>query len=67
MKAQQAPVRISEDGKPVAVVLSAIDYEQIELIKQRYLTAAIQEGLDDLATGNTYPGKVVFNTFMQRV
>ncbi|MEM6405030.1 MAG: type II toxin-antitoxin system Phd/YefM family antitoxin [Pseudomonadota bacterium] len=67
MKVQQSPVSISENGKPVAVIVSAIEYEQIEFIKQRYLKAAIQEGMNDLATGNVYPGSIVFDELMQQV
>jgi prevent-host-death family protein len=67
MKVQQAPIGINENGKPIAVVVSAMEYEQIERIKQRNLEAAIQESMDDLATGNTYPGNAVFDELMQQI
>ena len=67
IKAQQSPVGINKNGKPVAVVVSAVEYEQIELMKERYLKAAIQEGLDDLEAGNVRPGSTVFAELRKQI
>lgn len=67
IKAQQSPVGINKNGKPVAVVVSAVEYEQIELMKERYLKAAIQEGLDDLEAGNVRPGSAVFAELRKQI
>lgn len=67
VKAQQSPVGISENGKPVAVVVSAVEYEQIELMKERYLKTAIQEGFDDLEAGNVRSGSEAFAQLRKQI
>ena len=67
LKAQQAPVGINKNGKPVAVIMSMVEYEQIELMKEQYLKAAIQEGLEDLEAGNMRPGKAVFTALKKQI
>ena len=67
MKAQQSQVSINNSGKPVAMVISAVEYEQIELLKERYLKASIQEGLDDLAAGNMFDGSTAFADLKQQI
>jgi len=37
LKAQREPVQISRNGKPVAVVISAEEYQAIEAMKQQFL------------------------------
>ena len=37
LKVQRAPVQISRNGKPVAVLLSVEDYQALEAIKLRLL------------------------------
>jgi prevent-host-death family protein len=38
LKAQKAPVRINKNGKPVAVVVSATEYEQLEALREAHLS-----------------------------
>ncbi len=45
IKAQRAPVQINKIGKPVAVVISAEDYESMESLKLRLVQARAQQGL----------------------
>ncbi len=45
IKAQRAPVQINKNGKPVAVVISAEDYESMESLKLRLVQARAQQGL----------------------
>jgi len=61
IKAQREPVGINKNGKPVAVLVSAVDYQEIERMKEHYLKAAIQEGLADIEAGNVQVGQDVFN------
>ncbi len=61
MKAQREPVGINKNGKPIAVLVSAVEYQEIERMKQAYLRSAIQEGLDDLEAGHVQSGKDVFD------
>lgn len=61
MKAQREPVGINKNGKPIAVLVSAVEYQEIERMKEAYLRSAIQEGLDDLEAGHVQSGKDVFD------
>jgi prevent-host-death family protein len=54
MEAQRAPVTIEKNGKPVAVLLSFEEHEQIELAKLEWLKAAIAEADVDVAAGRVY-------------
>lgn len=40
LKAQRAPVQINRNGKPVAVVMSAEDYQHFEAMKLQRLLAS---------------------------
>jgi len=67
MKAQQEPVGINKNGKPIAVFVSAIEYQEIEMMKQRYLKLAIQEGIADLDAGNVQPGNDAFDDVRKHI
>ena len=67
MKAQRGPVSINKNGKPIAVLVSAIEYQVIEMMKQSYLKSAIQEGLADLEAGNVQPGKDAFDDVRKHI
>jgi len=67
LKAQQSPIGINKNGKPVAVVISATEYDQIQLMKQQYLNTAIAEGLDDISNGRLHSGKTVFDELRKTI
>jgi len=48
IKAQLGPVGINRNGKPVAVIISATEYAQLEALKKEHLKLAIQDGIADL-------------------
>lgn len=52
LKAPREPVQISRNGKPVAVVISVEDYEQMEAMKLQRLKANIQRARNDVDAGN---------------
>ncbi len=54
LKAQQAPVGIDKNGKPVAVVLSADAYEEMAALNRQYLEQAIEQGVADVQSGRVY-------------
>ncbi len=54
LKAQQSPVGIDKNGKPVAVVLSADAYEEMAALNRQYLERAIQQGVADVENGRVY-------------
>ena len=67
LRVQKEPVGINRNGKPVAVVLSARDYEYIEQLRSDWLKAEIQKGMDDIASGNVIDGEIVFANLRQQV
>ena len=66
IKAQRGPVRINKNGKPIAVMVSAAEYEQLEALKEQQLKAAIKEGLADLQAGKVVDGKTVMDKLRKR-
>ena len=67
LKVQSAPVGINKNGKPVAVILSYIEYEQLAAHKAAQLKAQIQQGIEDLAAGRISSGSAVLERLRQRV
>ncbi len=57
IKAQRAPVHINRNGKPIAVVLSAEDYESIETLKSRLLQLRTEQAKADIESGEVVDGE----------
>ena len=66
LKAQREPVQITRNGKPVAVVVSAEDYEQIETMKLQLLQMKIQRSQHDMAIGNAVDGETFFSELLEQ-
>jgi len=59
LKAQQAPIQINKNGKPVAVVISINEYEHMEalklsVLKARVEAARVQIGRKGAADGESF-------------
>ncbi|MCB1752147.1 MAG: type II toxin-antitoxin system Phd/YefM family antitoxin [Gammaproteobacteria bacterium] len=67
INAQHGPVGINRNGKPVAVVISASEYAQLEALKEAYLKQSIEEGIADLRAGKVSNGKSVIDKLRKRV
>jgi prevent-host-death family protein len=67
LKAQSAPVTINKNGKPVAVVVSFTEYEQLEACKEAQLKAAIQIGIADIAAGRVASSEDVIKRLRNRI
>ncbi len=67
IKAQHGPVRINRNGKPIAVVISAAEYAQLETLKEEHLKDAIRDGIADLQAGKIADGKTVMDKLRKRV
>lgn len=67
IKAQRGPVGINKNGKPVAVVISAAEYTELQALKEEHLKEAIQGGIADLRTGKVTDGKTVMDKLRKRV
>ena len=64
--AQHGPVGINLNGKPVAVVISASEYAQLEALKEAHLKQSIEEGIADLRAGKVSDGKSVLDKVRKR-
>lgn len=67
LKAQKEPVFINKNGKPVAVMLSAADYEALSALKEASLKKELQIGLDDLKAGRVLEGSAAMERLRKRV
>lgn len=67
LKAQSAPVRINKNGKPVAVVVSAADYRELDAMREEWLKVELQKGIDSLRLGRVTDGEVVINRLRKRL
>lgn len=61
IKAQRAPIQINKNGKPVAVVISAEEYESIEVLKLRLLKLRAMQARADIEAGNLIEGESFFD------
>lgn len=67
LKAQKAPVGINRNGKPVAVMISALEFEELQTLKQDALKRELQKGMDSLEKGKVVEGDKVINALRKRV
>ena len=61
IKAQRAPIQINKNGKPVAVVVSAEDYESMEALKLRLIQARARQAEAAIEAGNLVDGEAFFD------
>lgn len=64
LKAQRAPIQISKNGKPVAVVISTDEYAQLEALKLRVLQARAVQAKADIAAGKLVEGETFFDDLL---
>jgi len=67
LKVQHSPVGINKNGKPVAVVISAAEYEELNALKEQWLKVELQKGMEDLKAGRIKNGEEVFNNLRKRI
>lgn len=65
--AQREPVTIEKHGCPVAVMVSARDYKELEALKFGALRAEIRKGLHDIGTSRTVDGDTAFKDLRKRL
>ena len=56
LKAQKGPVGINRNGKPVAVMVSAETFDDLQAVQR----AALQQAIADIKAGNIVDGDEVF-------
>ncbi len=67
IKAQHGPVRINKNGKPVAVLVSASEFTQLQAYRERCLQQEIAEGIADLDAGRVIDGDDVIAELRTRL
>lgn len=67
LKVQQEPVWITRHDKPVAVVMSAKEYQEILALKERVLKMELEKGFDSLKAGKVIDGQDAINKLMQTI
>ena len=67
LKAQKGPVGINKNGKPVAVMVSATDYAEMETLKHTLIRQEIQKGLADIDAGRVISGPEVLQSLRSQV
>ena len=67
LKGQKEPIGINRNGKPVAVMMSALEFEQLQALKEDYLKKELQKGMASLETGNVIDSKTVVNALRKRI
>ena len=61
LKAQQAPIQINKNGKPVAVVLSINEHQANEELKLRFLQMRAIQAKSDISNYHTTDGESFLN------
>ncbi len=66
IKAQRAPVGINKNGKPIAVMLSASAYAEVEEMKRFFLQQEIDKGIADIQASRVSDGQDVHARLRRR-
>ncbi|WP_387489516.1 type II toxin-antitoxin system Phd/YefM family antitoxin [Photorhabdus sp. RM96S] len=61
LRAQRAPIQINKNGKPIAVVLSIDEYENIEALKIQLLKSRAIQAKADIEEDNLVDGEAFFD------
>ncbi|MGK2927455.1 MAG: type II toxin-antitoxin system Phd/YefM family antitoxin [Lysobacterales bacterium] len=67
IKAQQGPIGINKNGKPVAVMVSARAYAELQAFREQVLQQEIAAGIADIKAGRISEGKDVMQRLRKRV
>lgn len=64
LMAQREPVQINRNGKPVAVVISAQEYAEIDALKRQLLQAKLERAKQDIDHDRLTDGDDYFRQLM---
>ena len=67
LKAQKGPIGINKNGKPVAVMVSAETFDELQAVHRAALQKAIDDGMADIKAGNIVDGDEVFSRLRKQV
>ena len=61
LKVQKSPITINKNGKPVAVIQSIEDYNEVNEMKKNLLKIRYKRALEEIEKNNTVDGERLFN------
>jgi len=67
LKTQRGPVGINKNGKPVAVMVSAIEYAEMVGLRKKLLQHELDIGLNDIQAGRVKDGNEVMQSLRNKV
>lgn len=67
LKAQHEPVAINRNGKPIAVMVSAVEYEQLTAFKEACLKSELAKGMASFKKGKLLDGEEVFKEIEESI
>ena len=67
LKTQRGPVGINKNGKPVAVMVSAIEYAEMAGLRKKLLQQELDIGLNDIQAGRVRDGNEVMQGLRNKV
>ena len=67
LKAQKGAVGINKNGKPVAVMVSAETFDELQAVQRAALQQAIDDGMADIKAGNIVAGDEVFSRLRKQI
>lgn len=65
LKAQRSPVQINKNGKPVAVVVSMEEYQELENMKQAMLQVRYEQAKEEISAGKVVDGVAFMQELIQ--
>ena len=67
LKDQKGPVGINRNSKPVAVMVSAETFDELQAVQRAALQQAIDDGMADIKAGNIVAGDEVFSRLRKQI
>lgn len=67
MDAQREPVAVEKHGKPVAVMMSVEEFDDLRAAKLRLLKVEVEKGLADVVVGRVVDGPKAFASLRERL
>lgn len=67
MKAQVEPISIIKNGKPIAVIVSEKEFQQLEAFKEQALKMVIAEVIDDLENNRIHDLVSIFKNLKKKI
>lgn len=67
LKVQKSPVHINKNGKPVAVVLSVEDYQELEKAKLQFIQSRFYKAQDELKKNQLTDGAEFVNKLIDEL